>query len=177
MTTHVALVRAVNVGGRKLGMADLRNVCAELGYADVQTYVQSGNVVFDAAGPAARIGKDLEGRIAADLGIEVAVLMRSPKDLARVIEGNPYLRRGEEPSSLHVTFLAEPAKRDAQSRLEAPGAGADELVVAGRHVYVFCPNGYGRTKLNNTFIERRLGVAATTRNWRTVTTLLELATR
>ncbi|HEX2186287.1 MAG TPA: hypothetical protein VHN78_12360, partial [Chloroflexota bacterium] len=84
---------------------------------------------------------------------------------------------GREPdlSALHVTFLARTPPRDRAARLETTAGEADECALAGREVYIYCPHGYGRTKLNNAFIERRLGVAATTRNWKTVTTLRDLA--
>jgi uncharacterized protein (DUF1697 family) len=177
MATYVALLRGVNVAGAgKVGMADLRQVFADAGHTDVQTYIQTGNVVFAARGSASRIAPELEQRIASELGLTTTVLLRSASDLTRVARNNPFVDRGADPSSLHVTFLNGAAGRDAPARLDVPGAAPDELVVSGKEVYVHCPNGYGRTKLNNTFVERRLGVQATTRNWRTLTKLLDLAT-
>lgn len=165
MATYVALLRGVNVGGKTLAMTELRRVFVDLGHKEVRTYIQSGNVVFDAAGSAARVVAELERRIAGELALDTTILLRSAKDLARVVEKNPFLRRGADPGALHVTFLAA-----------APGAEPDELQLVDREIYIHCPNGYGRTKLNNSFIERRVGVAATTRNWRTVEKLLAMAT-
>lgn len=176
MATYVAMLRGINVGGRaKVGMAELRQLFADLGHTDVQTYIQSGNVVFATRTARERVAVDLEQRIGADLGVDVTVVLRTAPDLARIVAKNPFVRRGADPSTLHVTFLAGGAGSGAAGRLDAPDAGPDELIVAGQDVYLHCPNGYGRTKLNNTFIERRLGARATTRNWRTVTKLLELA--
>jgi uncharacterized protein (DUF1697 family) len=99
------------------------------------------------------------------------VLLRTRAELAKLVAGNPFLRAGKDPSTLHVTFLADVP---GGARIEAPGSGADEFRIVRREVYVHCPNGYGRSKLSNAFFEKKLGVVATTRNWRTVTTLAEL---
>lgn len=176
MATYVALLRGVNVGGKTLAMTELRRVFVDLGHKEVRTYIQSGNVVFDAAGSAARVVAELERRIAGELALDTTILLRSAKDLARVVEKNPFLRRGADPGALHVTFLAAAPGAGASARLDAPGAEPDELQLVDREIYIHCPNGYGRTKLNNSFIERRVGVAATTRNWRTVEKLLAMAT-
>jgi uncharacterized protein (DUF1697 family) len=169
---QVALLRAVNVGGRQLPMKPLAALFASLGAEDVRTYVQSGNVVF--AGGGRGLARDaLERAIEAELGLTVTVLLRTRRELAAVVDANPFLASGADPAALHVTFLAE--RPEAARVRELPReSGPDELRVHGREVYVHCPNGYGRTKLNNTLVEKRLGVAATTRNWRTVTTLLAL---
>jgi uncharacterized protein (DUF1697 family) len=177
MTTYVALLRGINVGGRtKVGMDDLRRVFLALGYAGVKTYVQSGNVLFrspvEEPPPSAAA---IEQRIARDLGVTTTVLLRNGDDLAHVIANNPFLGRVPDPTKLHVTFLAEPPDPERAARLETPSGEPDAFSLAGREVYLHCPNGYGRTKLNNAFLERRLGVAATTRNWNTVTTLRDLA--
>ena len=124
-------------------------------------------------GPA-RVAGEIERRIARDLGVTVTVLVRTADDLAQVVATNPFVRRETDPVTLHVTFLAEAPEPERVTRLETPSGEPDELALVGREVYLHCPNGYGRTKLNNAFIERRLGVAATTRNWRTVTTLCDL---
>lgn len=164
------MLRGINVGGRtKVAMADLRAVLESLGFDGVATYIQSGNVVFGstkAVKPAA-----IEERIAAELGVEPTVLVRTADELAAVVAGNPFLVGKVDLATLHVTFLAE----KPTATVEVPAGQPDELAVVGREVYLRCPNGYGRTKLNNTFLEKRLGVPATTRNWKTVTTLAEMA--
>jgi uncharacterized protein (DUF1697 family) len=174
MRTYVALLRAVNIGGTKIAMGDLRALVASLGYEDVTTYIQSGNVVFRSrSGDPAKIGDAIEAQIARRLELDVPVLVRTPTDLGRIIADNPFEGRAE-PSRLHVTFLAATPERSRAQVLEAP-AGSDDFQMARREVYVHAPGGYGRTKLNNAFFERKLGVVATTRNWRTVTALRELA--
>jgi uncharacterized protein (DUF1697 family) len=177
MTTYVALLRGINVGGRtRVRMDDLRRLFLGLRHADVHSYLQSGNVIFrSAAEDPPRLAGEIERRIARDLGVTITVLLRTADDLAHVVANNPFLRRVADPATLHVTFLADAPDRDRAARLETPGGQPDELALAGREVYLQCPNGYGRTKLSNAYIERRLGVAATTRNWRTVTTLRDLA--
>jgi uncharacterized protein (DUF1697 family) len=177
MATYVALLRGINVGGRtKVGMADLRQVFVGLGHAEVSTYLQSGNVLFKSRDRSpSRLAEAIERRIAQDLGMTVTVLLRTGDDLAQVVANNPFLGRETDFAKLHVTFLADAPERDRAARLETPGDGPDEFALVGREIYLLCPNGYGKTKLNNTYLERRLGVAATTRNWNTVTKLCELA--
>jgi uncharacterized protein (DUF1697 family) len=176
MTTYVALLRGINVGGNsKVGMADLWRVFVTLGHADVQSYLQSGNVIFSSAADASsRSTEEIERRVARDLGVTVTVLLRSANELAQIVAGNPFVGRETDPTKLHVTFLADAPGHEGAARLETAGAEPDELALVGREVFLHCPNGYGRTKLNNAFLERRLGVAATTRNWRTVTALRDL---
>ena len=177
MALQAALLRGINVGGKaKVGMGDLRGIFAALGHTGVATYLQSGNVVFEPAGgteqqTAARIAE----RIAADLGLEVRVLLRTGAELGRVLKGNPYLDRESDPTKLHVTFLEQSPAPDRAQRLEVPPNETATFTLAGREVYLHCPDGYGRTKLNNAYIERRLGVAATTRNWKTVMALHDMA--
>lgn len=176
-TRYVALLRGINVGGRtRVAMDDLRRLFADLGHGDVTTYIQSGNVLFDADGPAdgaaAPVAAAIEEGIAAELGLSVTVVLRSATELDAVVDANPFAGRVPDPSKLHVTFLAaEPA-----GTVEAPPGVADELALVGREVYLHCPGGYGRTKLDNGFFERRLGVPATTRTWTTVRKLRDLLT-
>lgn len=176
-TTYVALLRGINLGARnKVSMADLRDLFDSLGAEDVATYVQSGNVVFKSrSGSRAELIEAIEQRIRSDLGLSVTVLLRTKAELAKVLRGNPFVESGRDQTKLHVTFLADRPDRARVRDLEGREFGADEHRVVGREVYLHCPNGYGRTKLNNAYFEKQLGVAATTRNWKTVTNLVELA--
>ena len=169
MSRQIALLRGVNVGGRKLPMALLRGLFEQLGYENVRTYIQSGNVVFDANGTPARVRGTLEQAIDATFGLDVTVLLRSPAELAKVAQKNPY--GGEA----YVTFLDGVPERKLVAALDPAAFAPDEFRITGPHVFVRCPNGYGRTKINNTFFERKLDTRATTRNWNTVETLLEMA--
>ena len=172
MTTYIALLRGVNLGARnKVSMADLRTMIESLGAEDVQTYVQSGNVVFKSrVRSAATLAGDIERRISRELGLEIRVVLRTDKQLAKIVAGNPFAATQSEGTKLHVTFLAEAPKASLTRALEP-----DEFQIKGREVYLHTPKGYGRSKLSNAYFEKQLGVAGTTRNWNTVTKLAELA--
>jgi uncharacterized protein (DUF1697 family) len=121
-TRYVALLRGINLGARnKLAMADLRTLVTELGAEDVETYVQSGNVVFTSGSSAATLKRQIEERIRRDHGHEIAVLLRTRAELAKLVAGNPFPRAGKDPATLHVTFLADAPGR---ARIEAPGSGS-----------------------------------------------------
>jgi uncharacterized protein (DUF1697 family) len=172
------MLRAVNVGGRSVSMKALQQLFVDLGHTDAVTYIQSGNVVFSgSAGDPEALAQAIKERIAEDLGVAAGVLLRTEPALAEVARSNPFLAAGADPKFLHVTFLATEVAPERVGGLDGAAFEPDEFSVVGREVYLHCPGGYGRTKLNNAFWERRLGVAATTRNWRTVTTLLDLPGR
>jgi uncharacterized protein (DUF1697 family) len=172
--TYVALLRGINLGSRnKVSMPDLRTLFTDLGAEDVTTYVQSGNVVFKTSGSQPELIHAIEERIKRDLGLSVTVLLRTKAQLATILAGNPFAKR--KPTELHVTFLADSPSRAGVRELATRDFEPDEFRVVGREVYLRCPNGYGKSKLSNAYLEKALDVAATTRNWRTVTKLAELA--
>jgi len=174
MKTFVSLLRGINVSGqKKIKMAELRALYQSLGYSDAESYLQSGNVVFTTAEEdAAKIAQTIRDGITDAYGYSVEVLIRDVEAIQRVFTSNPFLiDRDEDITKLYVTFLAEAPSAEHLDNLSLPDGVADEFQVVGQHVYVFCPNGYGRTKLNNNFFERKLKIAATTRNWKTVTAL------
>ena len=177
MTAYVALLRGVNLGARnKVSMADLRTLIESLGAEDVQTYVQSGNVVFKSrVRSAANLAGDIEQRLDRELGLEIRVVLRTDKQLAKIVADNPFAASQQEGTKLHVTFLAEAPKASLTRALEPKAFEPDEFQVKGREVYLHTPKGYGRSKLSNAYFEKQLGVAGTTRNWNTVTKLAELA--
>ena len=172
----LALLRGINVAGKtRVGMSQLRDLFQELGHTDISTYLQSGNVVFNTIDRSPdQIVANLEKEIALTFGFPVTVLLRSPKDLTRVLNSNPYVQIEPEPTKLHVTFLEEKPTGAKLSRLEIPVTETARFNVSGREIFLHCPDGYGNTKLNNNFFERRLGMQATTRNWKTVTALHEM---
>jgi uncharacterized protein (DUF1697 family) len=176
MITHIALLRAVNVGGNMLKMELLREMFADLGFADVKTYLQSGNVLFRAKGTPARLAATIEKRVSEATRLPVSAIVRKPDELKRIIAANPFAKEaGVAPSTVHVTFLAGAAPKAAGAAIGKLQSGADRWQAAGSEIYLCCPDGYGRTKLNNTALERALGLRATTRNWKTVTALYEMA--
>jgi uncharacterized protein (DUF1697 family) len=174
---YAALLRGVNLGARnKVSMADLRRLFESLGAEDVQTYVQSGNVVFKSRlKDAAKLSAEIEQRIEQELGLEIRVMLRTGDQLAKIVAGNPFAASQAEGTKLHVTFLADAPKPPRVRTLESVAFAPDEFQVQGREVYLHTPNGYGRSKLSNAYFEKQLEVAATTRNWNTVTKLAELA--
>jgi uncharacterized protein (DUF1697 family) len=175
MKTYVALLRGINLGSHnKVPMADLRALVDELGAEDVETYVQSGNVVFKSADGAAKLTRAIEQRIQRDLGLSVTVIVLTRPQLTKVLGGNPFAESKTQAAKLHVTFLAEKPARGKVGKLDPERGKPDEFRLVGQQIYLYCPNGYGRTKLTNAYFEKQLGVAATTRNWKTVTKLGEL---
>ncbi len=172
---YVALLRGVNVGGRSVPMAELRELVARLGHTDVRTYIQSGNVLFRSRhDDAPALAGELRAAIEAELGHRVTVVLRTPAELGRVLAANPYAVR-RQTAPLYVTFLDGVPEAAVRAGLDPAAGSPDEFAVCGREVYVWCQRGYGRTVLSNGFFERRLKLAATTRNWRTLRTLAELA--
>jgi uncharacterized protein (DUF1697 family) len=176
VNTFVALLRGINVGGRTMvSMPELRSLFESLGHADVSTYVQSGNVVFrSSTGDGKALAAELEERIRSAFDVSPAVLLRTPEELAEVAAANPFLERESDFLKLHVVFLSAAPAADAVEELDPNRSPPDEFSVLGREIYLHLPNGAGRSKLTIDYFEKRLGVRATARNWKTVTKLLEL---
>ena len=172
---YVALLRGVNVGGRnKLPMAGLRDVCTEAGCAAVQTYIQRGNVVFQAAQDLAeRVPEIVTLAIRRRFGFETAVVVRSKEELRQVVASNP-LDTSADPRFLHVAFLENSPGADAVARLDPERSPPDVFEVRGGNVYLHYPNGVARSKLTNEYLAAHLQTVSTTRNWRTVLALLEM---
>jgi uncharacterized protein (DUF1697 family) len=174
--SYVSLLRAVNVGGRRsVPMAPLRALYESLGFENVQSYVQSGNVVFAAKGTAASLRARIEKAIRAEFKIDVDVALRTAAEMRKIVAANPYVTPKADLKQLHVTFLTDKPTAGAIKTARSLHYPPDEFVIAGSQLYLCTPNGIGRTKLNFTAIEKALGVA-TTRNWNTVTKLLAMVT-
>ena len=174
MTTFVALLRGVNVGGaNRLPMADLRRVAEGCGFGAVQTYIQSGNVVLTSTDAASEVGAVLRDALLAETGIDSAVIVRGLDEMAAVAAGNPFPEAAAaDPTRVHVTFLpAAVAHLDGFAR---EAYQPEEVVAAGAELYLHLPEGLGRSKLATDLL-RRTDLIGTTRNWRTVVTLLEMA--
>ncbi len=167
MPTHIALLRAINVGGTgKLPMAELRRLCESLGFAKVRTYIQSGNVVFDTRLSAARAKATLEAALEARLGRRHAAIVRSPAQLADVERDNPF--RDADPARVLVVFLDAPPLHDAVKGWRIPGR--EQLHLAGRELFIHFAEGMGRSKLKVPFAD-----IGTARNLNTIRAILELA--
>ncbi len=173
MAKFIALLRGINVSGqKKIKMADLRALFVELGFTRVATYIQSGNVVFDAGGSRPpELKSRIEAAISDVYGFDVVVILRSGRELTKIISKNPYQDRdGIAHDKLYVAFLSEPVSGGFDELMSVP-SGEDSFIPAEGVVYLHCPGGFGKTVYNNNSIEKAAGVPATTRNWRTVNRL------
>jgi uncharacterized protein (DUF1697 family) len=178
MPIYISLIRGINVGGHKtVGMELLRKAVSSIGFKNVRTYIQSGNVVFDAPKQSASaISKKIENVILKEFGHDAAVITKTPEELAATIAKNPFLKeKGVDPSRLHVTFLTGcPAPADLK-KLEAIPSGDDRFHCHGDILYLHLPEGMGNSKLGNAPFEKLLSVRGTARNWRTLNTLHQMA--
>jgi uncharacterized protein (DUF1697 family) len=172
---YAALLRAINLGSRnKISMPDLRQLFDDLGADDVRTHVQSGNVAFRSKiRSTEELVAALEDRISSELGLDIKVLLRTEAQLAKIVGDSPFAESADL-SKLHVTFLVDAPAAERVAALDPAKFEPDRFAVVGREVHIHCPNGYGRTKLNNAFFEKKLDRVGTTRNWKTVTTLAEM---
>jgi len=175
--THVALLRGINVGGKnKMPMKDLVGMFVDVGCSDVQSYIQSGNVVFKAEPALARrIPTLIAQAISRALGLSVPVVTRTAAELRRVAQDNPFLRAGVDAAVLHVAFLAERPAPAAVASLDPDRSPPDQFQFLGQEIYLRLPNGVARTKLTNAYFDSKLATTSTLRNWNTVTKLVELA--
>jgi uncharacterized protein (DUF1697 family) len=174
---HAALLRGVNVGGaNKLAMSDLRAIFESAGCSQVQTIIQSGNVVFEApAAVAAGLASVVAAQIRRRFGIETPVILRSGAELRAIIEGNPFIRAGIDPAVLHLMCLAARPSEEHVAALDPQRSPPDEFILRGRDVYLRLPNGVARSKLTNAYFDKMLRTVGTARNWRTMTRLCEAA--
>lgn len=176
MGLHVALLRGINLGARRLPMRDLESLFTAAGCRSVATYIQSGNVVFEASPALAkRVPALIESAISDRFEFQAPVVTRTGQELRAIVRGNPFLKRGAGIETLHVAFLWErPAAGDVKA-LDPDRSPPDAFVVRGREIYLHCPNGYGRSKLTNAYFDSKLGTTSTVRNWKTLLALLDLA--
>lgn len=167
MAIFVALLRAVNVGGTgKLAMSELRELCEDAGFANVTTYIQSGNVVFASKLTVAKVRQKLETALRKKMGKPVGVLLRTPAELEAIVERNPFKKAA--PNQVLVLFLDRAASKSALAEIEIPGR--EKLEASGREVFIHYPDGMGRSKLKTPFAK-----TATGRNLNTVKKLAELS--
>jgi uncharacterized protein (DUF1697 family) len=179
---YIALLRGVNLGGKnKLLMKELQAIFIDLGFANVQTYLQSGNVVFDcpkAIKPVRACEKQIEDKIWQLCQLHVPVILKAAEEMKQIQQANPFLGHKNLSEdiykSLYFTFLSETPDQELLEKVAAKAFLPDEFFIQNRVVYLLCTTGYGKTKLNNTYFETKLRVKATTRNWNTVNQLIAL---
>jgi len=174
MPALIALLRGVNVGGNMLKMDRLRELCAKLGAENPRTYVQSGNVVFEAAGAASEWEAKLEKRLAGESRLPVSVIVRTAAEMNTLLAGNPFLKeKGIDTARLAVTFLQQSPAKPALAALSALEIGRERFHHAGRELYIHCPDGFANAKLYS--LEKVLKQRTTTRNWNTIIKLCEMS--
>ena len=178
MQTYIAILRSINVSGKNMiKMNELTALFESTGFKKVKTYIQSGNVIFQAGvKDISQLEKLIQQKIKEQFGLDVPVMVKTKDYLAGVIEGNLFIKRSDvDTSRLHVTFLSEAPNQTNADKIKPEQYLPDEFIIIGSAIYLYCPSGYGNTKLNNNFFESKLKVTATTRNWKTVNELFNLA--
>lgn len=175
MNKKIAILRGINVGGkRKIPMADLRSLCENLGWKDVKTYIQSGNIIFTSDRPNSELEEILESTLKKIYDFQIPVIVRSSNELLTTIRKNPFLTENKSTKQLHLTFLKEKPSKEKAELFMSIDFHPDDLKIEDKDVFICCTGKYHQSKLTNNFIEKRLGTAATTRNWETVVKLSEM---
>jgi uncharacterized protein (DUF1697 family) len=173
--TYIALLRGINVGGKVLKMADLKQAVTGLGFEEVRTYLQSGNMVFKAAKASnTELAEQIASAIRAQKAMDVKVMVRTARAWDRVIADLPYPQAEAQPKTVHAFILDDQPAEDRIAMLRAKDAGSEAWEIVGDTLYLHTPDGFGKSVLGNT-IERTLKVPMTARNWNTVRALRELA--
>jgi uncharacterized protein (DUF1697 family) len=178
MPVYIALLRGINIGPHKrMKMETLRASCEALGFKNVRTYIQSGNVVFQASeASSGAAGKKFEAQILKDFGFSSDVIARTVKEMKQVIESNPLLKEaGVIPEKLHVVFLADTPTAEAKKKLEALTLPPDKVRHKGKEIYFYFPNGVSGSSIWKHNLDRILATSGTMRNWKTVNTLYQMA--
>jgi uncharacterized protein (DUF1697 family) len=176
--TYIALLRGINLGGHKIvRMEQLRKAFADLGFEDVKTYIQSGNVVFKSSRQSCEsLAKRIEEKVLRQFGFPVPVVVKTADEIGEVIKNNPLLKeKGIDVSKLHVTFLSCAPEKISFKTLDAIATAPDQFRCSSQAIYLHCPNGYHETKLGNNVLGKMLKVGTTTRNWKTVNQLYEMS--
>ncbi len=176
---YVSILRGINVSGqKKIKMTDLKSLYASLGFQDVITYIQSGNVIFTTdSNNKTELKEKIEKAIEEKYAFRVPVVIRTHREISDIIDNNPLgpIDLVKDGTRVLLTFLSSQPSQDRISELQHHVAAPEQLFVTKKEVYLYCPNGYGKSKLSNTFLEKKLGVRATTRNWKSVLKLYELS--
>ena len=175
MARLVVLLRAINVGGTsKIAMADLRTLLDELGYEDVTTVLQTGNIVLSSPKSAEDTGAEIEKAVADELGVTSRVLVRTRRQFLSVVERNPFPEAVSDGKKLHVAFLAGKPDAEELKKIDRDALLPERFEVIGKEIYFHLPNGMGRTKIFGKITDKRLGTASTLRNWNTVMKVADL---
>ena len=178
LTAFISILRGINVGGHHpVKMESLLQLYAELGFSDIQHYIQSGNVIFSSESTDSMfLEKIICEKILAVYGWLVPVRVITKEELGNALQNNPFTNDSSKDTSfMHLTFLSSQPDKELVEKISAGNYLPDEFIIYRNLIYLYCPNGYGRTKLTNTFFEKKLNLVATTRNIKTVRELLFIA--
>jgi uncharacterized protein (DUF1697 family) len=178
MQTYISFLRGINMAGHKIiKMEDLRQVFTDSGFKNVRTYIQSGNVIFQAEKTNPKdLAKKIEKIILEKYSFEVPVIVIEPGELKIILQNNPFLKdKLKDLTYAHITFLSDEPASENIDKIRKAQYLPDEFELTGKIIYVNCPNGYGKTKLSNSFFESKLKVSATSRNLKTSNELLVIA--
>jgi uncharacterized protein (DUF1697 family) len=177
MKKFIALLRGINVSGqKKIKMSDLKTLFEEDGFQNVETYIQSGNVIFSAKEKSpAKLEEKIVSAIKKKFGFDVKVIVITPGEIENTLKSNPFIKKKNDFDKLYVIFLSEKPLAENMKKLNTVDYSPEEYLIDGKYVYLFVPNGYGKAKLNNNFFENKLKVSGSTRNWKTVNQLYELS--
>lgn len=176
MKKFIALLRGINVSGqKKIKMSDLKLLFEEIGFQNVETYIQSGNVLFSSKDLSTnKLETNISSAIKGKFGFDVRVVILTPKEIEYIIKNNPFIKKKKEIERLYVTFLSDSPSKENIQKLNSTDYSPEEYKIDGKQIYLFFPDGYGKAKLNNNLFEHKLKLNATTRNWKTIKTLSEL---
>ena len=176
MDTYITLLRGINLGGKKkILMADLKQLFCDLGFSNVVTYIQTGNVIFtNEKEDILKLESKIEQAILAHYDFDVTVIIRTEEELDEIISNNPFITEGDV-ERLHITFLKNNPALAEQEKMKNCDFKPDDFKIVNKNVYIYCSKLYMDSKLGNTLFENKLKVRASTRNWKVVLKLLQLA--
>jgi uncharacterized protein (DUF1697 family) len=178
MAVYITLLRGINVSGKNIvKMPDLVKLFASMGFTNVRSYIQSGNIIFDyKTVPIKSLTGLIKSKIKNNLKMDIPVLIRTSADMKKIIGINPFLKENKT-EKLHVTFLEDFPDSDLIKSIDKVKSGTESYSIIDREIYLFCPEGYGITKMNNSYFEKLFKQSATTRNWKTVCTLYDMSAK
>ena len=179
MPVYVSFLRGVNMAGHNtIRMSDLAQLYRELGYSDAITFIQSGNVIFtlNPGKSVLEAGSRIENSILRKFGYDVPVMLRSTQEIRDIMSANPFLEQENfDPAKMAVIFLHKKPQENQIRALANVDYPPDRFSLSGSEIYIYCPNGFGKTKLYSNFFEKKMDIKGTARNWNTITTILDLA--
>ena len=178
MQSYISFLRGVNMTGHNsIKMADLLALFLKLGFADAETYIQSGNVIFTDPGdvlPSA-FSTTIEQAILEKFNFIIPAMIRTSQELTYLLSTNPFLAEPDfNPAKMAVIFLHEEPSASQLLKVADVDYPPDKFKIIGRDIFIYCPNGFGRTKLYTNFFEKKMGVKGTARNWKTISTILNI---